>query len=208
MTVQEILNAAYAKSLYNRSLNVTEGAAVVGVVARALLKYVVQGAAINPEFFGDAVAIPEVAGTWARPADAISVYWVEDAAGEQVIVLTTWDRRAHEFEPAIHLVGRLYQGVGQSTDPTGSLTFYYVPEPELPAALADEVDANWPEAFNNLLILEVMIHLASQEKSRMVEGGDLAKWQADLATEVAIFEAFLRQETVRHGRSAPRSGQR
>jgi len=162
--------------------------------------YFSRGADFNPEFYGTTSDVVEAAGTWARPADAEAVYYVENTDGDEVICLRQWERKHHPHEPSIIRRGATYHA-GENA-PSGDLTFHYSRLPVDPADLDTEVDALWPPAFDEMLVLDLIIHLAGKDTARAQER---ETWKAEKNEWLALYDAHLKRETARHGRAAPRA---
>lgn len=192
-TVQQVLTAAYAKSTKNRPGAIgTEATELVAVVGRALQGLFALGARVNPAFFGASAAVAYAAPGWARPADAEAVLRIESSAGQEVVVVPLEDRQAELGKPAVYQLGQVYRGAGNALDPTsGTLTFYYARRAQVPAALADPLDPLWPEAYLELLVLEVASALALKD-GRLDEVQALA---AERNMWLARFVAFLEHES-------------
>lgn len=197
-TVQEILTAAYARSTKNRPGTIaTEATELLKLVGRALRGLFAVGAVVNPEFFGKSVAVPFAAPGWKRPEDAESVFYIENPAGAEVIVVPFRDRKADEGKPALYRFAQVFRSAGNALDPVaGDLTFYYSKRADLPAALNTVLDALWVECYNDLLIDEVAVYLALKD-GRLDEVQEL---KSERDAGLSQFASFLQHETANESR--------
>lgn len=169
-TVQDILNAAYARSTQNNPGTIaTESTELLSVVQRAIHGAYAFAARINPTYFAETADVVGAAGVWARPETAESIFLIEEAAGTEVVVVPYNDRAAEALLPSVFEFGRNFNKAGNATDPgdTDTLTFYYSKRPATLTALTDTLDPLWTEQFNELLELEVAIYLAAKDGSTL-----------------------------------------
>lgn len=166
-TVQDILDAAYAKSTKNQPGTIaTEATELYSVVVRSLRGLYAFAARINPVYFSDTAAVTESSGVWERPEQAEAILRIETAAGDEVVVVPYDDRLAADPKPQVYEFGGDFTAsAGQTAAPTGDLTFWYSKRPAdpTPADLTGVLDEDWQEDFNELLILEVAIYLALKD---------------------------------------------
>lgn len=167
-TVRQIIEAAYARRTANEPDKLATKAELIAVVDRLLKLIYATVAKVNRRHFATKSApIAGVAGKWTRPADAISILWVENATGQRVHIVPFTDRNA-EISPKIYPLGRDFLTNGAAGDPsaTAPLTFYYAKRhPSLNPALewddvANVLDSTWPEHFNDILVSKVARYLA------------------------------------------------
>lgn len=194
-TVQDILTAAYARSSKNQPGKIaTEATELVKLVGRALRGLFAVGAVVNPEFFADSADVAYADPGWARPEDAISVWAIENATGDEVVVVPFSDRKAEEGKAALYRWGQIYRSPLGTNDPaiTETLTFFYSARATLPTATSTVLDALWVEQHNDLLIDEVAIYLALKDG----RGDEVSALQTERAPNLALFVSFLQHETV------------
>lgn len=159
MIAQEILTGAYA---HNHSItpnkaivDATEG---LQLIIRAMNGMSLFASSINPAAISGRDEVAFDTDGWPRPEDALVVFYREDEDGVEV-ALVPIDNRAAELElPAVYFWGNKYyrsNDIGPEDD--APLIMFYGKKLESPANLAATIDAAWPEAFNELLQLEVAI---------------------------------------------------
>lgn len=198
-TPTDILTAAYSKSTKNRPGSIaTESTELLQVVIRAMRGLYAFAARINPTYFAETAAVAFASPGWARPQNAESVYRIEDPTAAEVVVVPFDDRAAESGKPAVFSFGQIYRpaSAGVPNPQSGNLTFFYAKRPTDPATLVATLDALWTEQFNELLILEVAIYLASKD-GRADELGPLMQSRDKWAT---LFAAFLEHETANERR--------
>jgi hypothetical protein len=165
-TVDELIEAAYAKSTKNKAGTIaTDAVELLGVANRALRKYFSRIARANPVLIGDIETVSFAAGGWARPADKQSILRLEiNGTGEEVHVVPFDDRQAEEELPSVYRLGRTYYSAGNANDPTsGDIDFWCAAFPSQASATTQTIDSLWPEEFNECLIHEVAIYLATKD---------------------------------------------
>lgn len=195
-TVQQILTAAYAKSTKNRPGTIaTENTELLQTVYRAMAGLFAFAARVNPTYFAKSSGVVGAGApaSFARPADAESIFRIETNTGAEVAVVPYFDKSAESGMPAVYRIGQQFISAGNAGDPAAgvTLTFFYSKRPDVPATLASTIDPLWNEQYNELLVLEVAIYLAAKD-GRMDEVqqlvGERNRW-------VALFVAFLEHET-------------
>lgn len=197
-TPQQILNGAYGKSTKNQPGTIaTEATELLAVVTRALRGLYAAAARVSPSFFGIVVTVPKDAGTssWPRPTDAESVFRAELPDGSPVAIVPFDDRTVESALPSIYPMGSSYYPAGLPTDPAGDLRLYYSKLPDAPAGLATTIDGTWPEQFNELLILETAIYLATKDGGSGRES-ELQVLLQDRNRWLALFVAHLEHATA------------
>ncbi|MDZ7418794.1 MAG: hypothetical protein ONB52_21935 [candidate division KSB1 bacterium] len=209
-TVRDILEAAYAKSVKNRPGTLaTETGELLQTVIRAHRGLYAVAARVNPLFFGKIANVTFATSGWPRPTDAEAVFrleWIAGtngttggtwADGTEIVVIPFDDRNAEPLLPSVYRFGQMFYGAGRSGDPTGGpIRFFYSKRPTDPANLDSQLDASWPEQFNELLVLEVAMYLAHKD-GRMEE---LPKLERDRDRWLELYIGFLQHETVNERR--------
>lgn len=164
------------------------------VQMRAMRGLYLFAARINPEFFGDSAVVAFTAGApgyWARPATALSVWRIENAVGDEVVVVPRSQLTADEGRPAVWRNGQKYFGAGNTLDPTnGTLTFFFSARPVKPASADTDFDATWPTDFDPLLVEETAMYMALQDG----RADEAARIQADRDKWAMNFATFLEIE--------------
>lgn len=163
-TGQEIIEAGYGKSTKNRMATIaTDAVELLGVVNRSLLKYFSRIARTNPVFIAATETVTFNVG-WARPVTAQSILRIESNVAVEVRVVPFNDRAAEPTLPSVYRLGRTFYSAGNANDPTsGDLIFIFARFPTVLASLAAQLDAAWPEQFNECLIHEVALYLANKD---------------------------------------------
>jgi hypothetical protein len=190
-TVQDILDAAYAKSRWNvPGQTATEDPELLEVVGRAQRGLFTLGARVNPVAFAMSEDLVADGGTaWWWP-DALEALLRLEVSGSEVIVVPFDQRGADPGRPAVYYLGNKFYPSGNAADPTpgsDTLTAWFAKRPAMPTALTDELDPLWREAFNDLLSLEVAIHMALKEH----RDGELATLQRDRDKWLTQYVAHL-----------------
>ena len=206
-TVTEILEAAYAKSTQNNPGTIaTETTELLQVVQRQLDGCFAVAARVNPQFYALKTPVAGVAGVWARPADAESIFRIETTVGDLLVVVVPYDDRTAESGlPGVYEYGQDFYTAGNASDPTGtdSLEFYYSKQPTALTALGDTLDAMWPEQFNELLILDVALYLATKDAGTTGREAEITVLAGERTRWANRYIAFLEHSTanVRHRHS-------
>lgn len=196
LTAQDVITAAFGRDAKLRGEWFTTLATeLVAVVDRLVQGVFLEGADINPGFFGQRVTVTPSGGAWARPANAITVYRVRTAiTGFRVAVVAEEDddelgvnRRAiYEWGQAF------YPCPGSTLVGTESLWFYQVTAPTSLAALSDAIDSRFPARYKDLLILPLAQYLVTKDGRPEVGAG----WQSELDEWKSMYRALLTQATV------------
>lgn len=167
-TYREILDMAYARSLLNQASEIsTESTELLQVTHRAVTGLFAVGARVNPMYFGKISSAVSYSMGWDRPIDAESVFRIEKDDGTEVTVVPLNDQGAEDQSPCVYEMGQVYYlagGTGLAT--TDDLVFYYAKSPFVPNALTDNVDAMFPDEYDELLALEVAVYLCVKDGGR------------------------------------------
>lgn len=195
-TAQDIVTAAFGRDAKLRGEWFTTLATeLVAVVDRLVQGVFLEGADINPGFFGQRVTVNPAGGAWARPANAIMLYRVRTATGGAPVAVVA-EEDASELglsRRAIYEWGQaFYPCPGGSLAGTEPLWFYQVTAPTPLAALSDAIDSRFPERYKDLLIIPLAQYLVA--KDGRPEAGAL--WQAELDAWKTLYRADLSQATV------------
>lgn len=200
-TPRDLVTAAVATSLKNRPTTANQENELRMVVFRALRQYVADGAAINPDYYAAYLAVaPDTltfaTGWWKRPADAEVVYGIAIQGGAPVVVVDPLVQDVNDFA-AVAAVRRWQGGVVSlggvaGPTPTSTLVFTYARQPAMPATLDTPLDAEWPTAYDPLLIAEVAIYLARKDG----RADELPALIAERDAWHALYRQFLLRETM------------
>jgi hypothetical protein len=201
-TVQDIFEAAYSRSTQNMPGTIaTESTELLAVVQRALDGCYAMAARINPTFFAASASVtpPGAATPWARPETAESIFRIEDNAdASEVVVVPYDDRTAESGLAAVYEWGQGFYEAGNAGDPdpaTVTLDFYYSKRPDTLTAITDTLDDMWTEQFNELLVLEVAIYLATKDGAAQSRGNEMQVFVAERLRWANRFTAFLEHAT-------------
>lgn len=190
-TLRQLIDAAYSRSTFNDPDKLATDRELAAVIDRRFKEMFSIAAGINPYYFGKRSTVEGVAGEWSRPVDAEMIARVEMADGTEVTVVPFEDKEA-ELPPCVYAFGRKYYKTPESTalPDTATLTFFYSKSPATMSTAADELDADWPEQFNDLIVLHVARYLAV--KDQRVE--EVQLFDAELASLLQSFQRHLMHE--------------
>jgi len=208
VTPTNLITWAYGKSKLNVPGTIaSESAELLQLVGRALRGLYALGARVNPTFFATTANVAFASGGWVRPEDAESIFRIEAAsasppanvtAGTEIVRVPYDQRSAEPGKQAVYRYGQKYYPASASatTEPKspqdGTLTFWYSKRPAIPATIDTALDAQWIEAYNELLVLEVAIYLAIKDK----RGDELPALKEQRNDWAKLFIAFLEHEDV------------
>lgn len=189
-TARTLIDAAYASSAANDPNKLATDTELIGVIDRRLKQVYSFAARQNPFYFGGSISVIPDGTKWVRPATAELMFHVEaDGAagtgadrkittvGLEVSIVPFEDRQA-EMAPRVFPFGRAYLTVGlAATDPSASvngdkLKFFFSRRhadlnPALPATdAANTLEADWPEQFNDLIVLRIARYLSLKDIAR------------------------------------------
>ena len=179
-TVQQVLNYAYAKSSKNQPATIgTEAVELLEEVQRILTGAFQIAGVVNPIRMATSTPVVGVGSVWARPAAAETIFRIEDATGAEVAVVPIDDKLCCEPQKALFELGSDFIADAGQTNPPGAtdtLTFFYSSWPVRPTPddLTGTIDPLFPDAYVNLLSLQLAIYL-SRKDGRMDEVQVLAE---------------------------------
>lgn len=185
-TVQQILDAAYAKSKRNVPGQIaTESGELLELVGRAQRGLYAVAARVNPVAFATQDSIASGTGntSWAwgdlvtAGEDIVEAFLRLEFGGTEVVVVPFDQRDAEPGKPAVYYMGPRFFPAGNTPDPdpaTDALDVWFSKRPAMPSSLSDTLDSDWRESFNELLVLEVAIYLALKDE----RGGELGEMKA------------------------------
>ena len=200
-TVQDILEMAYAKSTQNNPGTIaTESVELLGVVYRMLAGCFAVAARVNPIYFGEKATVAPVTNKWARPPEAESIFRTELTTDGSVVAVVPYDDQLAESAlPSVYEYGQFFftaGGLASPDDTTDSLDFYYSRQPTALAAVDDNLDALWPESFNELLALHVAKYLATKDGGTQGREQELVVLAGEIEAWANRYVAFLEHATA------------
>jgi len=172
-TMKQLIDAAYAISTFNdgnKSATTEELVAVVNRYMKTLYSF---AATKNKYYFATTSIVAGASGAWPKPPTAELIIKAALEDGTEVSILPVEDMVA-ELPPAIYLLGGSYLPCGRVADPdpaTASIVFTFsarhtdLATTGLTKAQADalELDASWPEQFNDLPVLQLARYMARKD---------------------------------------------
>ncbi len=199
-SVQQMLEMGYAKSMQNNpGIIATESVELLGVVQRMLDGCFAVAARVNPIMFAEKATVAPVSNAWARPATAESIFRVEKTSDGSVVAVVPYDDQLAESAlPSIYEYGQAFYtagGLGDPDDTTDSLDFYYARRPDILTAVTDDLDAMWPEQFNELIALHVAKYLATKDSGTEGRQAELVVLQGEIEAWANRYVAFLEHAT-------------
>lgn len=191
-TLKQLIEAAYSRSTFNDPDKLATDKELAGVIDRRFKEVYSIAAGINPYYFGTTADVVGVAGVWDRPTAAELVAHIEKTDGTEVAVVPFEDKGA-ELPPAVYSFGRKYYRTADSSatlTATDTLRFFYSKRPATMSAATDQLDAEWPEQFNDLIVLHVARYLAV--KDQRVE--EVQLFESELQSLLQSFQRHLMHE--------------
>lgn len=192
---RDIVLAALGFSGLNKPLQIAPDAEMLDVVTRAARGCWAYAARLNPEFFGAQAAVVYAGAGWARPADAELVWYIENPAGQEVIVVPRNDLQADASRPAVWSLTQVYRPIpAYAPGPVAAnaLTVFYSQIFPKPATIDTPITALWPTQFDDLLVHETAMYFALKDR-RADERGVIEAGRDHWAQ---LFAAFLEHETT------------
>lgn len=215
-TAKTLIDAAYSRSAANDPDKLATNTELISVIDRRLKQIYSAAARQNPFYFGEPVSVSGDGSRWPRPANAELVFYVESdgaagtgadkkiaAAGTEVSIVPFEDREVDD-PPRIYALGRGYLSVGLDTsDPSASvngdkLKFFYSRrhadlDPLLPPSdAANTLEADWPEQFNDLLVIHLARYLSIKDVAR--SDAEVTALQTELTELMQVFAMHLEHE--------------
>lgn len=205
-TAKQLIEAAFSRSTFNDPESLATRSELIGVIDRRLKALYSLATEANEFYFGDILTVAPTSGAWLRPDTAETVHRVEVSAvgtgplavGQEVFI-TPFDDQQGEMAPAIYQFGRKYYPSGRvGSDPNGTETLKFFVS-KTPASLdsslawdnaANTLDADWPEQFNDLLVLDLSRYLATKDG----RGEEVQLLRAEEADIMAVFLKHLSHE--------------
>lgn len=180
-TLKDLIEAAYSRSTFNDPDKLATDYELIGVVDRRIKALYALAARHNPYYFGKKSAAVTYDGGvtgWPRPGDAELVAHVESGgavggavAANKEISITSFEDREGEMPPRVYQFGTAYYTVGAAGDPnsTDTMVFFYsrrhkdLSPNQATDSTANTLETDWPEQFNDLIVLHVAKYLATKD---------------------------------------------
>lgn len=208
-TPRQILGQAYATSKKNRgSSDIDEATEGVAVVQGALDRLYTVAARVNPEYFGEVLAVTLFNGQWPIPERAERVWRLENpATGKEVTPVGVEDRALFSGRRStVYFLGRAYRPTGNPGDIlSGDLNFFYskgAPAITIDQELSPDV---WPVTHEKLLVYESAAYIALKDAR---SGADLPDLLRERNSRAILFVAHcehVASNVVRRTGTIPRS---
>lgn len=165
MDCEAYISAAIARSYRNRGDAMASTEEYLGVLTRQFYGYYADAADQNPAVFAKRVLVPwNVSGYWEAPTDQYALYELTMPTGATVYVVPFNQRDAEPSEACVYRLGSVYYPAGNPNDPVNvNLTWTYQPVPPTFTALADEPPSEWPEQFDERVIVDLAQYLAEKD---------------------------------------------
>jgi hypothetical protein len=208
-TPQDILNAAYGRSMRNQPGQIaTEATELLNLVTRSIRALYSFAARINPTYFANIASVAESAAGatdpaayWARPETMESIFMLINAAGNarddnQVLVVPFNDQKAEEGQEAVFRFGQKFYIADASIAGSPAIEFWGSKRADAPATLTTALDALWNETYNDLLVDEVAIYLAIKDLGTQGRSEEVGALVGERDRKLYRFAAFLEHETV------------
>lgn len=190
MNAQEYIVAAVARSYRNRGDVLAQPTEeLLGVLTRLFFGYYAEAADQNPAVFAKRALVPwNTGGYWEVPSDQYSLYQMTTPTGAPVYVVPFDDLKAEPSEAAVYRLASRYFPAGNPNDPVNvTLTFIYQPVPPVFSSLTDSPPTDWPEQFDERVIVDLATYLA--EKDARPE--DVQAMKAEAASWTALYARWL-----------------
>lgn len=173
-TVQQVINAGYAKSAAARVQSIAAPAQLVVQVGTCLREIFLLLSRENPFILATSALAPFNGLGWARPADCLRVIDVQAtvntvvapplAPGKSITIVPFNDLGFSLGASALTELGQVFVPTGQAQDPSGgTVTIIYARAPILPAQATDTIDPLFPDTFADLLASDVAAYLAAED---------------------------------------------
>lgn len=182
MDCEAYIAAAVAMSYRNRGDVMASESEYLGVLTRQFYGYYADAADQNPAVFAKQVLVPwNVLGYWEAPTDQYALYELRMPTGAIVYVVPFNQREAEPSEACVYRLASKYYPAGNPNDPQNvNLTWTYQPVPPTFTALADTPPEDWPEQFDQRVIVDLACYLAEKDgrpEDIAAMKGEAAAWQ-------------------------------
>lgn len=193
--VSSLIDQAYNRSLKARPAQFDEPFELRAVVRRSQMEMFLAAAAVDPKFIGKRADVAKVGDAWPRPADAITVFRIQNPAGDRVVTVPLHDLTADLAQPAVYSLGGSFYGAGNALDPTtGNLTMFYARTPRALTALdgdpAGTTDPIIIPEWDEIHILALYAHMIGKDATNHPPG-ELDRQVALREREMENFRAYV-----------------
>lgn len=212
MTVQELLQRAYATSRLNEKGRIAdESGELLNVFNEVMRGYFADGARVNRKFFSDKLDSAFSTDHWPRPTTAEMILGFEAGSGmtgltegEEIAEIPFDQLEIEPGKPAIYELGQKYYPAGRTDDPSdGTLVVVATVSFTEATATSDTIDTLFPASFLSLPKYDLAIYLALKDGDRQAE---VEAFTAMREREYARYTAFLEHASTAEVRSYGHGG--
>lgn len=195
-TAQQLIEAAYSRSVANDPGKLATDGELLGVINRIYQTlYALKAVSAPEQHLATAVLTFTGLVTNALPTDIIDIRGVDGltgavAAGAKINVIPIEEKaRGWHLAPRVYRRGGVLVSVGGAGDPvnTDTVTLIHLDSPATLVALATSTDARFPVRFEELIIVEAAMYLSTKDPNR--DPGEFSKLTAYRNMQI---EAFFR----------------
>lgn len=169
-TAKDLIEAAYSRSTANDPGKLATDGELLGLGNRIYQMIYALSAVVNPHSYQSKTTVTLVASVGALPAQVIDIRRVQTAAGVKVNVFPVeeLDRTTWHLAPAIYRQGSSIVSRAGTGDPaaTDVLTLWILDAPTALTTLATTIDARFPTRFEELIVIEMAMYLATKDTGR------------------------------------------
>lgn len=208
MTFEEMMDRAYGHSTKNQPSELaTEDPELLEVAFRIYQALYTIGSIVAPSFYGaETTEADNGSGGWDQPADADTIFYLEDNSGDEVAVVP-FDEKDAENGARVYPMGQAFYPVdpsGVGPDPANPLTIYHTIPPSAPTQITDTTPAEYPDNHEDLPILQLALYLTGKDLGGRQQEYQVLSNQRDreLARYVGMLENRL--PTMRSRFSSPK----
>jgi hypothetical protein len=175
ISVQTILDAAYARSLANDPGKLAQDLELIGVLDRRYQFMWALLAAKYPDAMAARAALTALAGAPPAtdvPAGVLNILRLENATGKKVWLVPIQDRgKKYVLTPAVYRLGNTLVTLGRAGDPvaTDVLTSWHNDSPAALTAIGNSLDTRFHDRWAELLIVMLALYLAVKDETRRPE---------------------------------------
>lgn len=166
-TYEEIITNAHGYSSKSRPDQIaTKATELLALASRSVRAIFAIAARAHPEYWGQTANTAHDGVGWPRPANAQAVIGIQRSNDAVPVKIVPFDDRLAELSfPSVYFYGRKYRITGSALGPFNGdlLTIAYSRMPNKPLLLTDIIDAEWEEAFDNFVTVDVAIYLALKD---------------------------------------------
>lgn len=206
-TVQQIIEAAYARSTANDPGKLAQDAELIGQLDRTYQRLYAELAVASGDNALSKVTLT-LTGSPANailPTDVIDLVRVESVSGGKINLIPAYEKdRPWHLSPAVYRQGTSVISRGNAGDPLSgsSIVALVLDAPTSLTTLASVLDTRWPHRFDSLLILDLALYLSDKDVGR--SPADYVNLRTDLKDELAAFASLL--ENTNSAKETPHAG--